>query len=252
MKKLFLVGVIASVLLPIAMMWMVNPCYASRTSTNGTYIQANYHPITVEIPLWGRLRFSSAGEYDLSVYSNKKLYESIGYCVEPTQKIDNNKTYPFEFRSLSSLPYQYTQGAWLLVNFAPGLDKSSWYLNMNATIDVARAAVQLAVWEVLFEKSNTLTLTRLTKRPPGYVNTFWVEAKTTESRAARNLANWLLTQLPSQIDPESLAHVKVAHNSAKQDLIVITPVPIPPTVLLLGSGLLGLLGYGVRRQQRQS
>jgi hypothetical protein len=104
--------------------------------------------------------------------------------------------------------------------------------------DATRAAAfQLGIWEIVHEDGNALDLSsgnfQATASPNG--------------NAAINLAQSWLNNVNGQ--GTFADNLLLLDADGSQDQIVQPPVvPVPPSVILGGIGLIGLVGYGIRRK----
>jgi hypothetical protein len=105
----------------------------------------------------------------------------------------------------------------------------------NAT---TAAAFQLGLWEIVHENSGSLNLSTGNYTADSSPN----------NNAAINLAQSWLNALDGQGTFED--NLIVLDSAGSQDQIVRTPmVPVPPSVILGGMGLISLVGYGIRRRR---
>ncbi len=152
------------------------------------------------------LDFDMDGSYDLS---------TIAYCVELTQGVGNDDTYPVDLITASG---NYLAAAWIMDNYAGSSNAAQ------------NAAVQVAIWETVYDGiGGSLTDGRFTL--------------TTSSTTVLTLAAQYITDLTSA-SLAGLERYMIAVNPDKQDLLVT--VPVPAAVWLFGSGLLGLIGFRKR------
>jgi hypothetical protein len=100
------------------------------------------------------------------------------------------------------------------------------------------AAFQLGIWEIVHEDGQGLDLAS---------GTFTASVSPNGNQAINLAQNWL-----NNVDGQgTLADgLVILDAEGSQDQIVQTPiVPVPPSVVLGGVGLVGLMGYGIRRRR---
>jgi hypothetical protein len=185
----------------------------------------------------------SAGEFQVTLDPGPSQFQTIAYCAQFAEFISIGGSYPGY--ALQALPNdRFKEAGWLIQTYAPGLVTTSWW--GSATPNQARAAVQMAVWEVLYENSS--------------LNVSSDNFRITGDSTAISLANnTLLAAVTNHIGDFSAPNVRWAFLEGYrsngvtwgQDMLVVVPgttttVPIPSVFLLMGSGLLSLLG--VRRR----
>lgn len=109
--------------------------------------------------------------------------------------------------------------------------------NVNPVNADQSAAVQLALWEVAFETSNTFNVTN---------GAFWVDGGS--SATARTLANSYLGNLASwQVSSTQTA--TLLYNPNKQSQVFLAPVPEASTWAMLVFGF-GVAGMAMRNRRR--
>ena len=178
-----------------------------------------------------------AGEFRFVLNPGPNEYETVSYCVDPYQTFNPNSDYTvgpqgyFQILSLetysnenASVTYdEIASAAHMMNKYAPGLNSASTHFSYNSK-DIA-AGLQLALWYKLYGLT-----------------------------ASDENADNILAVYNAIIDDQA-GHVPdgffVAYSGMKQDqLFGAAPVPEPATMMLLGTGLLGL-GIVSRRKLRK-
>jgi hypothetical protein len=165
--------------------------------------------------------------YKLGSTSNPTIY---GYCVDIQDSPDKN------------VPTNYTREA-----IDPGTVEAAvaWILSQGYSGTQAQEA-QAAIWELVWDyavgnKTCDLTadnfiLNSLSSYPSG------VTLASFRSATCTIYSNAVDAAITDSWDPSGYY---ILHNDEYQDFVV----PLPPSALLLGSGLLGLVGLGWRRRR---
>jgi len=156
----------------------------------------------------------------------------LAWCIELTQSISAGSSYSYTTTDLTSANPSWAGRLQELI-------AQNYQTVLSAANSITSAAMQLAIWEVVFESANSdLDLSR---------GNFSASARDGDSTSAKNMAQGWLNNLSSSADTGKYKIVMLTNGSA-QDLVTVLPTPIPAAALLFGSAL-GLGGLLQRRRR---
>ena len=162
------------------------------------------------------LTFNSVDGWWYRVQAEGKItldgLDTFSYCVERQQHISIGGTYNASIREIDS---NYFLAAQLMATFAPSLHGA---YGIYSKIETG-AALQLAIWSAVGMNVSDITDSNI-----------W------------NLADYMMSHVTAPI-----SGIFYADLGGNQDLLVANSTPAPATMLLFGSGLIGLAVVGRRK-----
>jgi len=208
---------------------------ATLYQTSPSNVFGSNGKMTVTIELGNDGETARAGGFSLTTSPGNAASSFVAWCLDIFHVLDLPETY-----NVTTTPFSNTTGTVNATRIA-NIQKlfNTGYSDVVLTDNAKSAGFQLALWELLYETSSTFTL-----------NSGYFESNNT---AARTFANTLLAGLN---DLATEAYKMVFYESAEnwrghqlsQNLVSVTPVPLPAAGLMLGAGLLGLFGLNRLRK----
>lgn len=156
----------------------------------------------------------------------------LTWCIELTQSITQGSNYNYTTTDLTAANPSWAGRLQELI-------AQNYQTVLSAANSITSAAMQLAIWEVVYEPAgSSLNLSN---------GNFRAGTTDSDSIAAKNMAQGWLNNLSSSADTGKYKIVMLTSGSA-QDLVTVLPTPIPAAALLFGSAL-GLGGLLQRRRR---
>lgn len=186
---------------------------------------------------YGYARFPSGAsgnyylDYDARLNGSGTLLEI--FCVEDATGVSGT-TNPYTLLSIDSTLSTFT-GNWQRY-LAAAYIAESW--SAGTVSEATKAAAQIAVWEVMFDGTSSPNLSGGTFTSTAYVS----EAAAILSTLPIPSGFLASTRWALAVNPEIAAGGTSFTEGLKYQNYLV-PVPIPPTVLLLGAGVLGMIGF---------
>lgn len=193
-------------------------------------LQNNNPPVSDSNQPAGGFKMTVNSSTDPQFKANSSI---LTWCIELTQSISQGTSYYYNTADLTSA----TSWAGRLQE----LIAMHYQDVLSAANSITSAAMQLAVWEVVYEPANSnldLSSGNFRASAPLFNG---------DSTSARNMAQGWLTNLSSSVDTGKYKIVMLTSGGA-QDVITVLPTPIPAAALLFGSAL-GLGGLLQRRRR---
>ena len=203
-----------------------------------TYDGSNVRSLDYKAKVTGKTQSASAVEFKIDITApalGMTAYESYGYCIELAEHISSGK-YLFALNELSD--ENFYKAAWVMENYAPARP-DMW----TETLRIEAAAVQGLIWELTGNIHSVVTHKKDETKKAIYKE--YQAIKT-----SLDAVNWSGEEGDALISSLGNSYM-IARLEGTQDLLVkVDPVPEPATLLLFGSGMLGLAGLRVRRKAK--
>lgn len=178
-------------------------------------LQVNYNLIpNVQL----NSRIAGITQFDLKL-DNINTY---GFCIEPNRQIGTGM-HEYDVLSWQQMGEKYLGAAWLMDTYAPTQSKES------------TVGLQTAIWAVIEGDY-------LKYRP---VDEIYRDVYT---NYLESLSGVDLSLVASALMSSYLLVQPSNSQGIRQALIIKNPVPVPGAALLLGSGLIGLIGFQRRKR----
>jgi len=197
--------------------------------------------VTINYKTFSNPLSTTAGQFNTTLNYD---WDSPAFCVDIFQGAKMRKWYEADMRDPSERQ-GWLEAAWLMNEFSTGLGRNhlpdASFDPGSYSIRTGQAALQLAIWEAVYDDTHSTTGGDFTVTKAG--------------SNVLNLTNAYLAALDNAGSvPGSLdSGFQVAYNAKYQDLLVSVPTsatPEPGTMILFGTAA-GIMGYLRRRQVKR-